>query len=261
MNRAALIFLIASIAGAQSAVPVGPLTTSVSNGPILLPNPLALSVQSIAIGTGDVDLYTVPTGRAAIFGGMNIWNNACGSATTAFAEVKIGSTYYQISALKTPASNANSTINSIGYVAAAGQKLAINNTVNACVTVSAQVIEFDAGSNIKSAVLTTLAAGYNTLYTVPAGKSAILVDTTLAETSGTISYSNNSGTTRAIVASNVVSGGTASAANQIQASQNITNTSFGTISAVVTMGAGDFISFNTDANTAIQFAWVTLVEF
>ena len=150
-----------------------------------------------------------------------------------------------------------------------GEKLYIN--VNASgLHAFFQVLEFATASNLKSAKLLSLAAGNNTLYTCPSGKTAIAVGWDSAgrfsRLGNNLFYRNDSGSTRTIYANHVPSGGSvvapgSSTSNALTASTvSVAASVLHDPGTALSLEAGDFININTDANTAFQTAWINIVE-
>jgi hypothetical protein len=235
----------------------------------LLPNPSTAQILASNIGTGDIDLYTVPAGKRALVE-CQVWNSTA-SSISYFAEVKIGATYYPLSAKQTLANTAGENANAFPLypiVLEAGQKVAINTTGTG-LNVTGTVYLFDNTGNLKSAVITTFIAGDNTVYTCPAGKTSYLVHgpASLGSTAATVPFifgMNGAGATIAYKWNVVASGGSPGTSNQITISISSAATAgnpitFGrNVSAAFT--PGDFISVNSGANTAGQIAWVNVVE-
>lgn len=244
------------------------LSGNLFNGGITLPNVKFVNAQLGNLASGDTDVYTVPVSKKAVVVGLTIFNNNV-ATDTFFPEWKISGTYYRISASST--ANTVSAATQVGTfqmfpVMAAGEIFAINNSV-ATTNIWLQVIEFDATSPLATAKLTSLAAGDNTVYTVTAAKTSILlpgggpmVAESTSTSPNTLAYVNVSGGNRTIKWFVVASGGTTATTNQISASTVVATAAMSRIPAQVSLSAGDFIVINTDANTATQMAWVTYIE-
>lgn len=217
--------------------------------------------------SGTVDWYTCPAGKRAAV--MQITCCSPGGSTTVTPMLKSGGNYYNL--------NAGYTVSAIGTTAGgitnliileAGESIATNqSTTN--INVWGSVLEYDSDIPFKTAKLLSLANGANTLYTCPTGKSAIFCFSNLSPITPqagltlAINYWNNSGGTRSISLYHVPNGGSAGTSNMLLSTtpQSVTNTSFVTNQlASNCMNAGDFLQINTDAATATQFAWVTVME-
>ena len=240
----------------------------------ILPNLVYKNVNARITSTSTVDVYTCPANKRAIACEVTVFNNSGSTITNGFyVAVKIGGVYYQTTASNATAGNNAVTSRSSQYILEAGEILAVNIAQQPC-NVWVGVMEFDNTSNLKSAKLTTFIAGDNTVYTVPVGKSAIVLPNTFTPCSGTVGtffYGNLSIASRTIVFNLVPSGGSVGSTNVIATSASVgggvvpsPNGSGGTVFTPgitgLTMSAGDFFSVNSDSNAAGQFAYVTVVE-
>ena len=226
-----------------------------------LPNVKFISAYKNVTGTGNTDLYTVPAGRRAFFSNIYVYNT--GSTSTISPQIKIAGSYYILGTSAslnsgTPAQKAPTSL----YVAEAGESLAIASSAQP-INVWAGVVEFDNSSALMSSKIMTFINGDNTVYTVSAGKTALLPGF-IADQTGTsmLGYINTSGGTRAIKWNIVPSGGSPGTTN-LSGTASVTNNTISSGMAVLsplTMNSGDFISINSDANTSGQLAWVTTVE-
>jgi hypothetical protein len=238
-----------------------------------MPNAKYVNLFKNVTGTGDVDLYTVPSGRRALLLGMWMYNNS-GSTVTQYPEIKVSSTYYRLdnSTARTVNNGAIGVCTTTAaYIAEAGEKISINVNQQP-LNVWGTVIEFDNTSPLKTVKLTSLSSGNNTLYQVTSGKTAFVFKyqsgdgfgcpSSAANATG-IAYLNQSGGSRTINMYFVPSGGSPGTTNQVMPAQTITNNSLLTAStaySAVTLGSQDSIVINTDAATATQYAWVTVIE-
>lgn len=214
--------------------------------------------------TGNSDLYTCPANKRAIITEMTVFNGHASTSATLVAMLKIGGVYYPASASTSIIAQSTGS-RSVTYVLEAGEILAVNMTQQPF-NVVVSIMEFDNTSNIKSAKLTTstLTSGDNTVYTVPNGKSALVLNNTLtmcSGTQGTFTAGNNSGGSVTYKWNVVPSGGSVGTTNQMSASV-AASSGTGTSQTLTgfTMGAGDFISVNLSSGTADQIAFVTVVE-
>lgn len=240
---------------------------ALSWGGIPLRNPSFPSGFVGNAGSGNVDLYTVPAGKRALVMGGTLYNTAGTNTTYAF-QVKISGTYYPLfaSGVQTATTGANSSpaIDHIAYIYEAAEVISIN-TSQAGLNVWPVIITFDNTSGPKTVKLTTLASGDNTVYTVPANKTAIVLTPEMYPSDNNLAafnYYNASGGTRTIIWYVVPSGGSKGSTNQIQASANVSTGAKNTFnSGKCSMNTGDFVVINTNAATATQMAWVSVMEF
>lgn len=226
-----------------------------------LPNPVIIRIQPTLAATTDNDIYTCPSGRRAFVSGIMFYNTA-GTTTTTTHKVKIGGSYFRIGNTRTTSTLSNTPVN-LEFVLLPTDILSINPTASG-LNCSILLVEYDAtGSSVNSARMTTVTAGENTFYTCPAGKSAILLAGAhnVSASATAVTLSNDSGSSRTVKLSNVNSGGSVSATNLFTPATVITTgnaTQFGVIGG---LSSGDFISINTDANTAGQFYYANVIEF
>lgn len=215
-----------------------------------------------SVNTGDTDLYTVPTGKKALICNQNSYNSSVGNITY-FWQIKVSSTYYRISSSVTLATGnrTSSTTVPAAIVLSAGESISINTATNNGLNVWIRVIEFDATfAGVKTARILSLANGDNTLYTVPAGKTAIILGTHMEMNPGTINFCNASGASRDVIIYIVPSGETAGTTNQVFPTTAVGNGVFQQFTVNASMDAGDFIVINTNSGTAGQNAYVTYME-
>ncbi len=249
-------------AAAGNSLTAGSLISFGLGGPTIpVPKVTFPSTNFISVGSGDVDLYTVPSGRkAAIAAGQVRGSNSTAGSLSATMQVNISGTYYSLAAAATTI-NANTYDVSMGagngqaLVFSAGQIVSVN-TSGAGLSITVSLVEFDATAQINTAFLVTPATGDNTLYTVPMGKTALYL-------SGM--YLNKSGNTRTYNLYAVPSGGMTANANRVMVGVNptVANNAFAQLNPnnnTFGMATGDFIVLNIDANTATQIIWITYLE-
>ncbi len=213
------------------------------------------------IASGNVDLYTVPTGMRAI--ALFAAFNSAGTTTTYFPQVKIGSTYYRIAPNLTPATLGNGSVN-FGYIYEAGETIAVN-TSQAGLNVMLGILLFPNTNALKTVKLFSgIASGNNILYKVPTNKKACIFGfNTFANSSGSagVTFVNATGGTVTYKLYYVPKADVnPSTANQMaQASvANLASTG-GSINAIA-MSPGDSIQFTSGVATTGQFAFVTVIE-
>lgn len=270
------------ITPAQSTFAIGGGSASFGSGNGLLPYVSNLKTVQInpaqITATGDVDLYTVPAGRRALISGLFYYNHS-GSTASFQPKVKV-SGVYNIWSLA-PAGTINNS-NAVAFAAGTQTSLTLNppfileagetlagNCSFQPYNVIASIMEFDAANSALKTVRVSspvAAPAFNVLYTCPAGKTAylmsngLLIPTTVV--CGPFGYVNLSGGSRTIHVYLVHAGDSPTAANQVSAGQTVTANSIGTQIPTISvgMGPGDSIQFSTDAATATQMAWLTVVE-
>lgn len=237
---------------------IGPL------GSIFLSNPKFVLAQGQTSGSGKLDVYTAPANRRALVTIGKAYNKNAATATVG-AFLKSGGNYYRISADVAPTTETASALVLIApIVLEPGESIAVNSD-KATVNIGFQVTEYDNTTAMYTAKLTSLANGDNTLYTVAASTSArILKQIDGSFNTGTIAVGiwNNSGGVRSIYFNHVPSGSSVGTTNQQIPQLSLSNDGVETLVAGLTsfMPTGDFLSVNTNAATATQFAWVTVIE-
>lgn len=256
---------LASAIVAGSGIKVG----SVSTTDVIFPGIPPLSgtaytqVQVGDLALNDNDVYTCPVGKRAFVAFINFYNHT-GSSRIVIPEVKISGTYYKIGATLTVAPNASNATQTL-YVLNAGESLAINADGATAVNMVARVTEFSASAGLKTVRLNALAAGNNTLYTVPAGKQAIgLTSAPNNNYNGAnagVNIVNFSGSARSLQTFSVKSGGAAGSSNQYGNTAAAGDKTLTQQAIVSFLNAGDFIVVATDAATAEQTAYMTVYEF
>jgi len=229
------------------------------------PNPKFINGFVGNAGSGDIDLYTVPTGRRAMAFGISQFHS--GADTTGFSQVKIGGSYYRLGSnltLTTTASQMQSSPGFFnGYIAEAGETLAVNLTA-AGLNIWFRIIEFDNTSPLRTVKkIASWSAGDNTIYTVTAGKTGLIFitpSTATATVQGSITVGNSSGSTRTYNGYLVPNGGSSGATNQFLNATTLTNNNGSPYSLPACLNSGDFVVLNTDAATDTQVAFVTIYE-
>jgi hypothetical protein len=249
-----------------------PVRAGISNGsPIItaygdaiIPGATFRSTNKGNIASGDVDLYTAPAGKRAIVFGAAVFNPTAG-AINIFIETKIAGTYYRLFGAAQSV-GINSTVNpsTVMIVLEPGDSYSINSAALG-LNVFLKISEYPSSQSPFSAKLTALTNGASTLYTVPAGKSAIIFPVAtfgggVALPSGQVFVGNNSGGSLNYFINVVPNGGSVAASNQVQNATAIGNVAFTALKCDSTMTAGDFITVTSTAATATQFAFVTIAE-
>jgi hypothetical protein len=245
--------------GTPISVPFGSVTVAISN-------PKYPAVSGLNMASGNVDLYTVPAGRLALAMNLLVTNPTGASGSlTAISEVKVSGSYHTFDIVKNIAAGSSTSPAQPPFLLHAGESFSLNNSI-AGGSAWVAIIEFDNTANIADSRLFSLAAGANTLFTVPAGKTVSFIGfpSGFNQTgSGYTYYWNNSGATRTISYNIVPSGGSANINNQVFPTNlvnTVTNQSLSSNTLFGNMAPGDFINLNTDAATAEQVAWVIYTQ-
>lgn len=231
-----------------------------------LPNAKFVSGQAVISSATDTDLYTVPSNKRAFVLGWMV--NNPGSSASVSPEFKISSTYYP---LVTAGTGNNFYVPFVPYVAEAGESFSINTASATTTSAYVSVIEFDNTANLKSVKITSFINGNNTVYTVPAAKTAFLVPMNLlgqpqgsttspSVGSEVIGYANASGSSRSIQMYQVPSGQSVGTNYSVAGSFNVANGTSNGRGFQGALNTGDFIVINSNASTASQLGWVTVIE-
>lgn len=226
-----------------------------------------VTISSIHIenaGSGDVDLFTVPAGSRALV--MATIYNSAGTTTTYFTEINKSSTYFRTGTNATILTNvtANVVVGQ-GLVGEAGDKFTLN-TSQAGLNIFGAAFVFPSTEKLRSYFISTVASGNNTIGTVPAGKTWLLVsgNTQMLGVSAAsfIAILNASGGALNYKANIVLSAGSPGTANQI--TPNVTALANNTLSFLsnpfnISLAAGSFVNLNSSGNGQ-QNAWITVIE-
>jgi len=161
---------------------------------------------------------------------------------------------YQIGPTTVPGTN-GLNLSATGYIYEAGESV-ILSTSGPLLHTSLTGVVFTNTMPLRSYALNGLSSGNNTIYTVPAGKHPV------APTGNgfTFQYFNGSGSGRQVVFYLVPSGITLDDNTRVT-STAVTSGTGGSYTAINgAMFPGDSFVINTDANTATQHAFITVVE-
>lgn len=208
--------------------------------------------------SGNNDFYTCPAGKKCAIYGVALYNDNA-SSRTVFFQVKISGTYYRLSSQLVLTTGLNSRINT-AYILEAGDIVSLNST-GVGVNAWGKMIEFDARAPVSTKKILSLSNGDNTLYTVPNGKTALVLCDDL-QSSSTNNYSNMTSSTSNpnITCYSIPNGGTKGTSNQISPSTFINTNTRVNFACNPTMNSGDFYVMNTTNGTATQFAWMNVIE-
>ncbi|MGH9942617.1 MAG: hypothetical protein ACRD9R_09725, partial [Pyrinomonadaceae bacterium] len=157
-----------------------------------------MAYAGAVVGPSVADVYTCPPGKRAVMLGTVVYN---GGATNSNVSVKYktaAGSYYRLSGTGAVGPNATRTATFTAFVIEAGESFAVETSAGSLNTFS-RIVEFDASATgLKTYKLLAPVAGNNTLYTVPAGKSAFVLDNNLFATTGLggLFVTNDSGAAR-----------------------------------------------------------------
>jgi hypothetical protein len=235
-----------------------------------LPNAKFVNNSLSGSSTGNNNVYTVPTGKRAYILQMTVRNLSGGLASFQMM-MDIGGTYYPLgNASGTISNNFNEFLTAlVPYVAEAGETFAVNASAQPFQT-WATIIEFDDTAGLKSPKITSFINGDNTVYTVPASKSAMVITQALltaplgigtGASANAFCYANTSGATRTINWNQVPSGSSVGNSNLLSNSaSSVPSSGIDSIWLAMAMDTGDFTSVNSNSNASGQLAWITVIE-
>ncbi len=232
-----------------------------------LVNKTLITVHQTVTTTGsNQTIYTCPSNRRAMYLNV-IYSNNSGVTASVNNVITVGgaTVSYTAVSVATPGVSIQAG-NLVAPIFEAGDVFAINTTQQP-MGVVASFIEFDATSNLKSGKkVGSWSIGDNTIYTVPGGKTAIVMVGTVLGINGYsgIAYANGSGATRTTKWNLVPSGGSPSNGNLLHTSTGTTNGVAGSGvnngNSTFFMAAGDFLSINTDSALDTQIGFATVME-
>lgn len=227
-------------------------------GVVALPNLTVVRIHSENLSTGEHLLYTVPSGKKALVSLVAHNTAVAAVATTATASFDSGGTYKILTSAASVGANATSVINYGNFIYAAGEVVGIRTATNNGLNVFGSVFLFDSTASIRTAKLTALTDGNNTVYTVPAGKTAFTFYILGANFAAPGMFAGVNTTTT--VAWNVVlSGGAVGTANRI-ATGSITGGNASSINDPMTLNAGDFVNIAPTTGASVDVAYISVME-
>lgn len=224
-----------------------------------LDNAYVATVQAVTTASGDLDLFTCPTGKRAYVYSMYQWDTT-GSTITHYYEVKSGGSYYRLTTNATTTTLAQNAV-VVGFILEGGESIAINATAGGLI-VNGSITVFDSTSNVKTAKVLTTSTGNNTVYTCPSGKTATFI-------SGGLVYNSNAGADLNFVADAggtrtyrwyvVPSGGSINTLTSIHNGTTANASNRGQVTSFTGMVAGTYLNLNVDTGGGTAFA--TVMEY
>lgn len=241
----------------------------------LMPLMSGMGVPSTSAGVdltviGDNPIVTVPAGKRYLMTGLTVVN-ASGSTIAAYLTVRVGAVTSRLLTISASiASGTNVNAYQFPTLFEEGDIVGVNVTVAATgVYVRLRGVLFDATAPLRVArKLDTWINGNNTVYTVPAGRSAMVVTTVpwMQDTATfRIVYHNTSGANTAVRVCAVPSGQTIAVKHSIGTTTNTstvaTNASLSVGAGGLTLSAGDSVVVTTNSASASQAFTMAYVEF
>lgn len=227
-----------------------------------------VKIWGSGIPIGDTDLYTVPLNKKCIiFGGTTtsfgtFFNT--GNTVNFFPEIKINGVYYRLKSTTTIGIGGQIIQDFVRgtIILNAGESISINVATNAGLNMWAAGIEFASTvTTIKTARILNLVNGDNTIYTVPANKSAVCVSPFQpAGIGGALCITNASGGSLTYTPYLVPAGGVSAQSNQFSVLSSISNGATSSYAWHGTMKTGDSIVLNTSSGNTGQTVWTTVFE-
>lgn len=229
------------------------MPNTINDGNLYLPkvyptfqNPSFLTLQSGSLGTGNTDIYTVPTGKRALAVSYNA--RATGSNSNVRMQVRVGASYYGL-ITAVAVDSANLRVTPFDYVYEPGEIVAVNSTVSG-VILCVNLLLFDVSTPFKSSKILGLTTGNQTVYTNPSGKTSFLF--------GNINVYNGSS---AVTASSYIvpNGGSPGATNILNTNTNSANVGM-SLSTIGFVKNQEFIAVNSNVTVADGLTWVNVWE-
>lgn len=223
------------------------------------------AARSYATASGDVDVYTAPSLKRALVLSAGGYNTTGGTLNW-FPQIKSGGNYYRMATSAAVVLHNSAANTPVGIVLEPGESISVN-TDGVGMNYTFSVIQFDSTSPLRTAKLLGPATGNNTLYTVPAAKTAwVLGGTGLTwNVTSALTFVSDAGGTRAFLMCSVASGGVttcaADSANEINKGSSAASTRTSAISVPMTLNTADFVVVNVDTGAATQIVWINVLEF
>lgn len=210
-------------------------------------------------GAGNIDIYTVPSGRQALVMVSPRVYNTSGSSINVYAQVKISGVYYRLSSTVSVASGALSSLTmTLPFILNAGEIFGINTSASG-INCGFGIMEFDTNSKIVRGQKLGFSSN-NTLYTCPAGKNAFEIRKTITYGDFYALFSNGAASSTTITVYNVPSGGSAGNSNEVTSSSISSNSVNTSMYVGCSLTAGDSIQFTSSVTSSASSAFVNLIE-
>lgn len=213
-------------------------------------------------GSGNVTLWTASNGKRAYINAVSVYNTSGGSLSY-FLNWLIGGTHYKLNtALSVGAGASGQVATSVVIILEPGESLTVNVTGSG-LNIRARVVEYDSSVRLYAPKkYSGWSSGDNTLYTVPTGYDAALLDGVgmLAQNTTSFNYFNASGGSVNNKWHNVPSGSSPATDNEVSATTATANDARLTHILSSTMEEGDFINVNVNSASNTQIAWIIVAE-
>lgn len=213
------------------------------------------------LASGHNDIYVCPAGKKAYIT-SNSGHNPSGSSISVYRYLKKDGVYYQVRSVSTMAANANITANAsaIPLLLNAGEGISINCSA-AGGNYAISVWEMPDTDKLQRKEVLGLASGINIIYTVPAGKRAIIWPAANYSINGDMFIHCSNSTTNVItvkwhVIKNGESGGTAT----IMKRDSVPSRGEGFFQGAGMLSAGDSIAIEAETYPSAICAYAQLYE-
>lgn len=232
---------------------------------VILPRGKYVRGHAVAPAAGRTDIYTVPAGRRAIITNHAAYRTS-GTSLVYWHELNLSGTYYRLEDTRGTTSGTQYGSAPLFPILEPADVLTINVSSGAVGTTALwwDIWEFDSNAPLSSPRgVGTLASGDTTLYTVPSGKSALVLDGGYTGDQGSCFYVNSSGGSLNSLFHAVPSGGSAATKNRLAAAAtSVTDVTRhqADMNGGNTLATGDFIVHNLSGASASSIRWTTVLE-
>jgi hypothetical protein len=259
---------VSSVTARYPIVSSGGLTPELSIDTGALPVPImknatVVRLQYTSPGVSTYNIYTCPEGKRAAIYTLNAFDYPNAGSSIRYHIKNASGDFIVVTNANIAAGGTGLSTATVGYIMEQGDTLQLE-TLTASLNVNAYITVFDTGgSNVKTVRAMNLSSGNNTVYTCPAGKSSIILASTLLPTvqTGSLNFGTDGGASRTFYFNNVPSGGSVASTNQVTkaTSQNVNQRSTSAVGTALT--AGDFININVDVGATNQWAFFSVLEW
>lgn len=212
--------------------------------------------------TGDTDIYTVPTWKKAFIASAIRAYNPSAWSITYFSQIKVSWVYYRLSA--------NTTLTTWTGGAASGptnwillnawESISTNTATTNWLNINYTIFEFSNNAPIYRYSNLALSNWDNTIYTVPAWKTANFFLQSVWDTTSGVAIANNTWWALNYILYSVPNWWAAWSTNQLYPATSISDKTSSWLTIASCLNAWDFIVVNASAWTAWQVAWMTVFE-
>lgn len=218
--------------------------------------------KAVSVGAGNVTVHTAGAGRRAYINAFGVYNTTGGSITF-YPNWVIGGTHYKLSNTLTVGTGAaNQVATAVVIILEPGESFSVYASA-AGLNIRARVIEYSSSVRLYAPKkYGSWASGDNTIYSVPTGYDAAILDGVgmLAQNVTSLNYFNGSGGSVTNKWNIVDSGGSPASSNQVSPSAALATDSRSSQVVSTTMEEGDFLNLNVNSTTDPQLGWAIVAE-